>query len=147
MSVAARVLVLVATALPAVLPLQATAACPSHSKVIFSCVIGSNSKHVDVCDLGATITYSYGRPGHKPELAFARPRDQVTTYQWHGGGSENYAVTLINENATYSVFTDAVTSDGQAGINVETAKHIVQLYCDLDSLEQHLEGIDLKEAE
>ena len=142
---------IVATLLLAALPLPALSTCPDKSKVVFSCTIRSNSKHVEVCDTGGTITYSFGRPGLRPELAFASPRDLVTTHQWKGLGPQGYTVDLPNGNTTYSVYIGSVVRDGypdiEAGMNVVTPSRLVQLYCNLDTLEQDLEGIDLKEAE
>lgn len=54
---------------------------------------------------GKSITYTFGSPQAKPEIALNVPRDKVTTFQWSGIGRYlSYAVDIPNGTTTYSVF-------------------------------------------
>lgn len=105
---------------------------------------------MEVCDAGAKISYRFGRLGQSPEMALSVPRAQATTWQWQGVGRYlSYRVTIPNGTTAYSVFFSADrlsdNHDIDAGINVEVNGELVAtIPCRADSLEQQLEGIDLR---
>ena len=132
----------------------AFAKCGGGSETLFSCTAQKNGKTIEVCDAGATIDYSFGKPGKKPELALSVPRDEVTTWQWKGIGRYiNYSVSIPNGDYLYRVFTsfDKMVPEDEAstsGVEVEKkGKLLATIYCVEDTLKGSLEGVDLKEEE
>lgn len=141
----------VAVALISAAPALALA-CSGHEKLIFSCTT-TKEKHVEVCDAGKSIRYSFGKKGAKPEMALSVPRAAATTYQWNGiGRYASYIVSVPNGKTVYNVFSgvDRLTDEHTiiAGINVETnSQHIATIQCKPSTVQSHIEGIDLREAE
>lgn len=132
---------------------SASAACSGKDKLIFSCAMKSG-KHVEVCDAGSNIEYSFGKPG-KPEMALAVPRKRTSTYQWQGiGRSMPYSINIPNGNTEYRVFTVAdkmMEGDNggyEAGINVvSNGKQVAALKCLPKTVKSNLEGLDLPRSE
>ena len=126
------------------------AKCANSESTIFSCTT-KKQKHVEVCDLGKTISYSFGKKNGKPELAINIPRDAASTNQWDGMGAvRSYSVNIPNGKTVYSVYWlyDRNADYIEGGINVETnGKSVANVICKADTVEQNLEGIKLKEAE
>jgi hypothetical protein len=131
----------------------AALACEKGSTTLFKCIAQKNGKQIEVCDAGKTINYSFGKPGKKPELAIAAKRDDVTTWQWNGVGRYmSYTVNISNGEHLYRVFwgVDRVTEEHavEAGVHVEkNGEQLATVYCTEDSIEQNLEGVDLKPEE
>lgn len=129
---------------------QLQAKCNKNSKVLFSCKIQKSGKHLEVCDAGKTITYSFGKNHRKPELSLAVPRNKVSTYQWAGiGRYENYSVIIPNGNATYSVFwgVDKLAKNfpEDAGVAVEIkGEEVAKILCINKTVEHNLIDVDLK---
>lgn len=134
------------TATPAV----AHTAC-AGSKAVFACTT-TKGKTVEVCDSGESLTYSFGKPGEKPDMELSVQRAKATTFQWDGrGNSINYSVQIPNSKTIYEVFTSTDRMSDQhtmtAGINVEVSgKHVATLPCQADTVVNGLEGISLKAA-
>lgn len=130
----------------------AQAKCPGASKTVFACQT-TKGKQVEVCDAGKTIGYSFGKPGATPELALNVPRSQASTSQWQGVGRYmSYAVDIPNGKTVYSVFwgVDRLSEehDIEAGVNVLiNGKQAATVMCRPDTVQQELEGIDLKPSE
>lgn len=139
-------------ALPLLIAPESVFACQSAESLVFSCATTKN-KMVEVCDAGSTINYSYGRKGASPELALSIPRNQASTFQWNGIGRYiNYRVSVPNGATVYTVFTslDKLSTKGPraAGIDVETKGDLVAtLQCKPGSVQEHLEGVNLKPTE
>lgn len=131
----------------------AFAKCEGGSETLFSCIAQKNGKQIEVCDADATINYSFGKPGKKPELAIAAKRDDVTTWQWNGiGRYMSYTVNIPNGDYLYRVFwgVDRLTDEHEveAGVHVEKKGDLLAtVYCKPDTVEQNLEGVDLKPEE
>ena len=126
-------------------------ACPSSSSVLFSCTIRHSTSRLEVCDTHKTISYSYGKPGKKPDLFFVVPRSQATTDQWEGFGPMTYTVVLKNKGFEYIVQFGSSEPGGEdeypgisAGVIVfRGQEHIVSRSCDPNTAKSALEGIDL----
>lgn len=131
----------------------ANAACEKPAQTVFSC-LAAKGKMTQVCDAGATIDYSFGKPGAPPEIVVRAPRGDASTWQWKGVGRYlSYAVTVPNGNTTYNVFwgADRLTSAHaiEAGVNVEINKKLAAtVKCVGEKhIVQNIEGIDLKPTE
>ncbi len=127
---------------------QVFAKCAAGQPTIFSCSTGKG-KTIEVCDAGKTITYTFGSPQTKPEIALNVPRDKVTTFQWNGIGRYlSYAVDIPNGTTTYSVFhgMDRITKEHaiEAGVNVLVdGKLLATVRCSGRNIMNNLEGVDL----
>ena len=127
---------------------QAFAKCAAGQPTIFSCST-AKGKTIEVCDAGKSITYSFGSPQTKPEIALNVPRDKVTTFQWNGIGRYlSYAVDIPNGTTTYSVFhgMDRITKEHaiEAGVNVLVdGKLLATVRCSGRNIVNNLEGVDL----
>jgi len=133
-------------------PLVALAICEQGSKTVFSCLTGKGQL-IQVCDLGKTIGYSYGKPQLTPEIVIRIPRRDASTYQWKGIGDLSYSVDIPKGDTIYSVYwsVDRFTDEHaiHAGVEVEiNNEHVATVEC---VGEQHIvvdiEGIDLKPSE
>ena len=139
------VLCLVSTALFAP---SAFAKCVAGSETLFSCST-AKGKIIEVCDAGKSITYSFGSPLTKPDIALNVPRDKATTFQWAGVGRYlSYSVDIPNGTTTYSVFlsADRITEAHgiEAGVNVfEEGKLLATVKCSGKKMVNNLEGVDL----
>ena len=126
----------------------APAACPAGQTTVFACTT-SNGKQVQVCDAGATLGYTFGRPGLRPELTFHVARERASTWQWQGiGRYMNYSVSLPNGKARYTVFSSvdrlADEPEPSLGISVEVqGRHVAQLTCEQEGSIENLFDIDL----
>ncbi len=130
------------------LPIETSHACGNGEKLVFACTIAKNAMHVQVCDAGADISYSYGKPRAKPELFFSVPRSQATTHQWDGMGELGYHVNIHSNKIEYTVFMGITEVDGYpelvAGIHVFDGEDWVSTSnCDTSTLEHNLIDIDL----
>ncbi len=127
---------------------QAFAKCAAGQPTIFSCST-AKGKTIEVCDAGKSITYTFGSPQAKPEIALNVPRDKVTTFQWSGIGRYlSYAVDIPNGTTTYSVFhgMDRITKEHaiEAGVNVLVhGKLLATVRCSGKQIVNNLEGVDL----
>lgn len=116
--------------------------------LIFACTT-VNQKFVKVVDNGATIKYSFGKKGKKPELVFSVSRSAASTYQYQGFGRYvAYAVSVPNNGVTYSVFYgyDKLSADSQvdAGIVVKTVNGKETTIPCAGTFKSNIEGINLK---
>ncbi|WML89156.1 hypothetical protein [Thiothrix lacustris] len=131
----------------------AFAQCGNGSDTLFHCTAQKSGKQIEVCDTDKTIDYSFGKPGKKPELALSVPRADVTTWQWNGiGRYMSYTVNIPNNDHVYRVFwgVDRLTDEHaiEAGVHVEKNGDVLAtIYCKPDTVEQSLEGVDLKPEE
>ena len=127
---------------------QVFAKCAAGQPTIFSCST-AKGKTIEVCDAGKSITYTFGSPQAKPEIALNVPRDKVTTFQWSGIGRYlSYAVDIPNGTTTYSVFhgMDRITKEHaiEAGVNVLVdGKLLATVRCSGRNIVNNLEGVDL----
>jgi hypothetical protein len=118
-------------------------------RILFRCKT-TNGKQISLCDRGDTLAYSFGKDNAPSELALSVPREQATTFQWHGIGRwMNYSVTIPNGNTKYTVFTslDRVSDEHEfeAGVIVSIDdEEIARLLCK-NPIEHNLEGVDLKQ--
>ena len=129
----------------------AQAACTLPEQTLFACTTAKN-KAVAVCDLGDTISYTYGKTGRKPELSLLLERKRVSTTQWQGiGRYENYAIYIPNGQTVYTLShsRDKLKNNAtlEAGILVETAgKQVASLACLSKGLVANLHGVNLSNA-
>ena len=127
------------------------AACEG-GKVMFSCAT-NKGKQIELCDMGKTINYSFGKAQETPEIVVQAPRDTASTYQWAGVGSTmSYAVDVPNGKTTYSVFwgVDRMTDTHpiEAGVNVlNNNKLVATVNCVEKGIINNLEGVNLKPTE
>lgn len=127
---------------------SAYATCAAGSKTLFSCTT-AKGKQIEVCDAGKTITYAFGSPQGKPEIALSVLRKEATTFQWAGLGRYlSYSVDIPNGKTTYSVFhgMDRISKahDVEAGVNVLTNGDLVAtVKCVGKNMVINLEGVDL----
>lgn len=123
--------------------------CAAGSKTLFSCMT-EKGKRIELCDAGAKVVYSYGKPGAS-EINLAVDRGNATTQQWEGMGSnEYYSVNIPNGKTVYSVFTssDHRTQEFSAGVEViANGKTLATVNCAEGDALYGLEGVDLKKAE
>ena len=86
-------------------------------------------------------------------MALSVPRATATTYQWNGMGRYiTYSVNIPNGKTVYSVFlsVDRLTDEHavDAGINIETnGRHIATIQCKSSTVQNNIEGIDLRAAD
>jgi hypothetical protein len=117
-------------------------------KPLFACTT-ENDKQILLFDAGRTIDYSFGRPNATPELELSIPRDQASTWQWHGfGRTMTYSVEVPNRDAAYRVFWSldklSKTHDVEAGVTVMVDhKPIATVKC-TDITVNNLRGVDLQ---
>ena len=64
---------------------HALADCGPGQTTVFSCLT-AKGKRIQVCDAGATIDYSFGKPDAPAEIVVRAPRAQAATSQWSGVG-------------------------------------------------------------
>lgn len=125
------------------------AACSEGDKLLFECLAQQSGKQILLCDAGKTIDYSFGKPNAKPELALSVPRGSASTYQWQGiGRYMSYAVNVPNGEFNYRVFwgVDRLNEahPEEAGVQVEKDDGLLAtVTCNLKTLEQNLEGVEL----
>jgi hypothetical protein len=130
----------------------AGAACDKNGQLLFACAT-TNGKHVELCDYGETLAYVFGRSLAQPELALRVPRAQASTWQWQGvGRDESYSVDVPNGNTSYSVFwsRDRMTENAalEAGVYVLVKQKLTAtVKCSPESVQSHLQGVDLKPAQ
>ncbi len=142
----------VAVAAAAPVAVQADATCADGSKTVFSCMT-KRGKRIELCDAGATLKYSFGKPQSNPDIVVKVPRDAASTSQWAGiGRDESYSVDIPNGNTTYSVFwsLDHYSDKHavEAGVNVVIKNKLAAtVTCSENGMVNKLEGIDLKPSE
>jgi hypothetical protein len=118
-------------------------------RTIFQCTT-KNDKQVLVCDLGDTLSYSFGKAGSTPEIVVSVPRSAASTSQWKGVGRWiYYSVTIPNGNTKYTVFTSLDRSSDshefESGISVDVnGDEVAKIEC-RNLTANNLTGIDLKE--
>ena len=114
---------------------------------VFSCLT-AKSKKIEVCDLGKTIKYSYGKTGN-PEIVLKLPRSHVSTSQWNGMGRyESYSVNIPNADVVYEVFDsrDRHTEKREAGVNVEQNGNLLTTVNCKRNIKSQIIGINLKSS-
>jgi hypothetical protein len=115
-------------------------------KTLFFCTT-TKDKQIELCDMGKTIDYSFGKAQEKPEITVQAPRDTASTYQWAGIGSAmSYSVDVPNGKTTYNVFwsADRLTDAHpiEAGVNVLNGKDLVAtVNCSGKDIVNNLEGV------
>ena len=130
-------------------PALAQEHCPANQETIFACTT-TNNKQVRVCDAGAEIRYTFGRPGPTPELALSVPRESTSTWQWPGmGNTATYSVTIPNGKTHYIVWSstergsDPVQSSSGIAVEVD-GKQVANIRCiENDALIDNLFDVDL----
>lgn len=131
-------------------PFAAHAACSDGAKEVFFCE-ASKGGIIQVCDAGATIEYTFGKP-RKPDIVLAAVRRTVTTRQWEGMGPMSYDVRVPNGNTTYTVFWSFdrdPSHEPDAGVMVEVnQKHVTTVQClPTKSIRNGMEDVDLPRSE
>ena len=128
---------------------HALADCGPGQTTVFSCLT-AKGKRIQVCDAGATIDYSFGKPDAPAEIVVRAPRAQAATSQWGGVGRYiSYSVQVPNGNTTYTVFTSvdkmADQPKTEAGVHVEVKRKLVAtVQCAPEQpLVERLQGIAL----
>ncbi len=127
----------------------AYAECAPGGKLLFACTT-MNAKHIELCDDAKTLGYAFGATLDKPEMALRVPREQASTWQWQGvGRDESYTVDVPNGNTTYSVFwsRDRMKENSvpEAGVYVLVKQKLTAtVKCRSESVQSHLQGVDLK---
>jgi hypothetical protein len=122
----------------------AWAACAGNERTFMSCNF-ANGKAVEVCMTDNLARYSFGQPGHTPELALSLGFGQGAEFvPWTGIGRTVWeAVRLTNNDITYDVYGgfdkfEAVEDDPNddvypqfGGIYIvdRLGKHLAHLQC------------------
>jgi len=129
---------------------EAQAACQAGQKTVFRCST-AQGKLIELCDSGAAIEYSFGRPQAKPEIVVSQRRSAVTTQQWQGiGRYQYYAVNVPNGDAVYGVFDayDSIDQRKESGVNVEVkGRPVATVKCSGRDTVSRIEGINLPAAQ
>lgn len=128
----------------------AHAACGNGAKEVFFCE-ASKGRIIQVCDAGATIEYTFGKPKN-PDIVLATARSAVTTHQWEGMGPMSYDVRVPNGNTTYTVFWSFdrdPNHEPDAGVAVEVnQKHVATVQClPTKPIRNGMEDINLPRSE
>ena len=143
-----RSLITICLLLASSLPAAAAQHCPANQSTLFACTT-SNNKVVRVCDAGATIGYTFGRPGQAPELSLAVPRARTSTWQWPGMGyTATYSATIPNGDTTYTVWstTERGSDPLQSSQGVEVkvrGRRVANILCRNEGAVDNLFDVDL----
>jgi hypothetical protein len=130
---------------------SAFATCRAEGKTIFACNT-VNEKYIEVCDLGRSITYTFGKPRVKPEISLNVPRNMVTNTPWNGLGSGMVSTVKIpNGNTIYEVFFNVskqLKDDEESRPNMGVVIYVNNKYkstvnCKENSKSYFLEDLDL----
>jgi hypothetical protein len=118
----------------------------ANRAALFTCTT-DNGKEIQLFETEKTIDYSFGRPGETPELELQVPRDQASTWQWHGIGRwMNYSVSVPNGDTIYTVFSgvDKLSPRQESGVRVErNGKMLTTVDCRKVTTD-NLRGVKLK---
>ncbi|MEY4584367.1 MAG: hypothetical protein RJB10_864 [Pseudomonadota bacterium] len=130
---------------------SAFAKCEVGGKTIFACTT-VNGKYIEVCDLGKSITYTFGRVGKKPEISLNVLRNKVTNIPWSGMGRGMVSTVQIpNANTVYEVFFNVnkqlkENEESRSNMGVEVYvnnKYISTINCKANSKSYFLEDLNL----
>jgi len=127
-------------------------ACDNGEKVLFTCTT-TNKKQLLLCDAGQTLRYTLGKAGIPPEMNLSVARGSASTQQWSGMGRWiSYSINIPNVNTLYEVFWGADRMadehDIEAGVNVGiNGRQVATVKCRPDTVQNFMEGVDLKPAE
>lgn len=122
----------------------------SLNQTLFSCLT-KKGKKIEVCNLGSTIRYSFGKLKAKPEIVVTIPMSQVSATSCYACGRYiSSTVDIPNGNTIYSVYwgadkldTDAPSSGGVSiSINNEDKGSIS---CASAPVTNNTEGIKFKD--
>lgn len=82
----------------------ALADCPSGAQVLLICDIAENTKQLETCLSGDTVTYAYGVKGQTPELQLSRHVRDVEHTPWPGIGRWIWEeIAFLNAEYAYRV--------------------------------------------
>jgi hypothetical protein len=111
--------------------------CPQGATPLVSCSLKSGSAYLETCLLGNFATYAYGKTGQRPDLALARPVQEVEMTPWPGVGRSIWEdFQFRNGDVSYRVFYSIDRfSEGEpaltAGVMVEKGEEtLAELDCD-----------------
>ena len=127
-------------------------ACAVGTKSVFVCLTSAARKRVEVCDAGASVSYSFGKIGDKPELTFAARKASASGFRWDGftRGMTN-SLNLPNGTTEYRVYSGIErdpNGTSWAGVHVVVnGKQVADVTCDINTVRSDLEGLDVKPAQ
>lgn len=124
----------------------AQAACPAAASTVFSCTL-TNGKHVDICDTGSHLSYSFGKPRAKPELQFTLAKTRAYVYLWNGMTTSEYnELYLPRGNTVYQAYHADHRNHGgtEHGLNVLiNSKPVANLRCRAASVVERFQQLSL----
>ena len=79
--------------------------CEPDKELFMACSF-QNGKAVEVCTDGNVVDYTFGRPGHRPELAISLAfQEGAEMVPWNGVGRSIWeAIRLTNNDVVYEVY-------------------------------------------
>lgn len=89
-------------------------ACVQGEELVFVCTT-TKGKRVQVCETRTDFSYSYGKPGVKPELSLRVPRNKVSYDNSQGASGYSVVLGIPNGQYTYSVSHVWFATDGATG--------------------------------
>lgn len=141
------------TATPAAMRTAEPNGCSPGAKQVFVCVTQAARKRIEVCASSSTVSYTFGRPGNKPDMAVAVPKAMASGFSWTRLGMGN-AITSINVptgNTEYRVYKNIErdpNGKSWAGVHVVVnGKQVADVECDMSTEKSDLESVDLKPAD
>jgi len=120
--------------------------CGAMEKTLFSCLT-SKGKLIEVCNLGETIQYSFGRPKSKPEITVLLPTSKVSGESCYTCGRYiSNSVYIPNKDTIYIVSwsSDKIDTDVPLQGSVEViinGKSKATIMCGSEPVVGNSEGI------
>lgn len=130
-------------------------ACEPGEKLAFACTT-VKGKRVEVCSAADTATYSYGRPGAKPELFLRMPKSELRYERWSASGEGGSLLTFYNGNATYVItsgaryardYGDGTHDDGGQYADVSAdvnGRNVASNDCSVDTIREDLDALGME---
>jgi hypothetical protein len=119
----------------------ANAKCDANSKTIFSCETKQN-KQIELCDLGKTIQYSFGKVNQKSDITLSIPKSKASGFSTGEGGGMSSEINIPNGKVVYTIFHFIDDEDKFAGAGVrvdKSGKQIAEIQCVNSNIVNNLE--------
>ena len=120
--------------------------CNSIREAVFSCPT-AKGRRIEVCDLGQTIRYSFGKPKAKPEISVSVPKAKATGLSCYTCGRYvTHSIDFPNGDTIYRVSwsADRLSEAGTIGGGVEViigAESKAVVWCNSEPAVGDLGGI------
>lgn len=139
---------MIRTLLALALASPASAACLSPLQTVFACDIAGEDRRLEICAVhddyfAEYFTYSFGRPGAEPELAF-RSSDNWGTTKYGGfvGDVATFGIGLVHDSGyVYTLHATGRYSDGAV------MRGILEVFRDLDAFHAETQPLTHRECD